>query len=863
MKSLLVISVCIAVLSSFAIAQQTTTSYACNIANCQLCSFPNFCGLCNNNFMLQINSSTSAPYCQAVTCNITNCATCYQNNLCSVCNANYAVSANGTCVLDTIPTTCGVGCLNCNSTACLLCNFGYNLLNGACFSNNGNSTANCMSGFTPYACQFCKSGYVVSAGYQCSANPGFTCNSITNCAACTQSGQTVTCSQCLPDYQLNSGTNTCTALTCNVQNCMSCSSTTCSKCLPLYELTAAGQCELIVYQCNVQNCLYCSAANLCSQCTAGYVPVANTQTGSVTNLGSSCVLLTSSVGGSVPVTNCQVYGNMFPGTSTLGVGCVICQPNFVNVGGYCVANISLGNYTCTIENCVYCVQNNICGQCAPGYSVNIANAGICAPNYSPIPHCLTTPLFSTACTQCASGYALVDFAACVPLPNPVVTCNISGCNYCLSNNTCQACMAGYNPVVNNTCTPECNIANCFQCSSTNTCQACAYGFYLSTNQCLNASNQSSTFCSNTFGVNCTQCSYYQCTQCATGYTINTNVGGCCPTPNYNYANCAQYSTQWGSGCSVTITCTLCNPGAIFMQPFVSSPEVCVKLPCNITNCSYCFQSSICSVCNTGFNLVNNSCVAYTVNSTCTTTNCVQCNSNNQCTACLSGYLLYNGSCVCDFQNCLACQGGNYCTLCAFPTIATITSSSGCLPLITLGTFCNVSNCLFCSSMGVCGQCFNGYSLQSNGVCTQNVCNRVNNCTLCNYQQNICYACNPGYVPSTFMGPSCVAVSATYSCAVAGCMVCQSNNPNACQTCSPFNSLTSNNQCDTINCITDCIYCLSSNQCIICAAGFYLTTSNTCVPITASSNVTACPSSITNCVGCQVSSASGVNVTICT
>lgn len=175
----------------------------------------------------------------------------------------------------------------------------------------------------------------------------------------------------------------------------------------------------------------------------------NSQAGAVSNLGSSCVLQTSSVGGSIPVTNCQVYGNMFPGTSTLGVGCVTCQQNYVNVGGYCVANISLGNYTCNIENCVYCVQNNICGQCAPGYTVYIANAGVCAPNYSPIPNCLFTPLFSTACTQCASNYTLVD-SACVPIPNPVVTCNISGCNYCVTNNTCQSCMTGYTQV-NNTC----------------------------------------------------------------------------------------------------------------------------------------------------------------------------------------------------------------------------------------------------------------------------------------------------------------------------------------------------------------------------------------------------------------------------
>ena len=861
MKTLLVISVCIALLSSFAIAQQAPTSFACNIANCQLCSFPNFCGLCNNNFMLQINNSTSVPYCQAVTCNIANCTTCYQNNVCSVCNANYAVTVNGTCTFNTNPTTCGVGCLNCNSTACLLCNFGYNLLNGACFANNGNSTANCMSGFTPYACQFCNSGYVVSAAYQCTSNLGFTCNSITNCASCTQSGQTITCQQCLPNFQLNTGNNTCTALTCNVQNCMACSnSTTCSQCLPLYLLTNSTiQCELIVYQCNITNCVYCSAANICSQCTAGYIPVPNNQ-GGFSNLGSSCVLLTSSVGGVIPVTNCLVYGNMFPGTSTLGVGCVTCNTEFVNVGGYCVANISLANYTCTIENCVYCVQNNICGQCTPGYTVNIANAGVCTPNYSPIPNCLVTPLFSAACTQCAPGYALVGFTACVPLPNPVVTCNIPGCNYCTTNDTCQVCMTGYNPVINNTCTPLCNISNCYQCNSTTACQACAYGFYLNTTSqlCVNASNQNSTFCSSTYGVNCTQCSFYQCTQCATGYTLNTNVGGCCPTPIYNINNCSQYSTQWGSGCSVTVTCTLCNPGALFLQPFISSPQVCASLPCNITNCAYCFRSNVCIVCSPGYNLTNNSiCVAYNVNTSCPA-NCAQCSSSTQCTSCLGGYILYNGNCVCNFQNCLACQGASYCTLCAFPTFATITSSGGCLPLINLGTYCNIQNCLYCSSSGVCGQCSDGFSLQPNGACVQNICNRINNCSLCNYNQNLCFACNPGYLPTTFMSASCVSVQTNYSCSVPGCTVCSSNNSTNCTSCSPFTTRTQNGQCDPINCIANCVYCYASNLCIICAPGFYLTTSNVCVQFPANTSAVACPSTIPNCIGCQIVN----NVTVC-
>lgn len=42
----------------------------CDIANCRACSYFNFCGACENNYILSINSTTGAPYCEAVTCDI-------------------------------------------------------------------------------------------------------------------------------------------------------------------------------------------------------------------------------------------------------------------------------------------------------------------------------------------------------------------------------------------------------------------------------------------------------------------------------------------------------------------------------------------------------------------------------------------------------------------------------------------------------------------------------------------------------------------------------------------------------------------------------------------------------------------------
>lgn len=186
MRFLLIISTLFLWLFSFVFAQAPSVSYYCNVANCQACSYINLCGICINNYILQINITTSVPYCQPILCNIPNCQTCYQNNACSICNSGYYVSSNGTCINGN-PPQCSAGCINCNSTSCLLCSYGFNLLNGICFPNNGNLLSNCQSAFTAYSCQLCNPGYIVSPSYNCIGNPGFSCNSISNCDVCNSS----------------------------------------------------------------------------------------------------------------------------------------------------------------------------------------------------------------------------------------------------------------------------------------------------------------------------------------------------------------------------------------------------------------------------------------------------------------------------------------------------------------------------------------------------------------------------------------------------------------------------------------------------------------------------------------------------
>lgn len=124
----------------------------------------------------------------------------------------------------------------------------------------------------------------------------------------------------------------------------------------------------------------------CSVCEDGYSPLDLGNEGN----GSICVQNTQSTPNSLniqeifyyPVNNCQKFGSMIYGTSILQIGCLICEDGFLWNAGYCVANISLQIYQCSIPNCAYCAQNNYCVQCQDGYISYMGNYQKCIPYYS-------------------------------------------------------------------------------------------------------------------------------------------------------------------------------------------------------------------------------------------------------------------------------------------------------------------------------------------------------------------------------------------------------------------------------------------------------------------------------------------------
>ena len=260
--------------------QQSQQGIQCNVANCQYCSMPNFCGQCQNNYLLQLNSTTGNYYCNQVTCP-SNCGSCFQNNTCNSCNNNFILTNMGQCTTNSssassksIPPNCLWGY---SATNCSLCGYGFTLKSGYCYPTITltASDVNCMIKMSSSSCQICTTGYIVNQFGQCVSNNGYTgaCN-ISNCIVCTNS---TSCASCANGYQI-SGTTllTCILLPCNLAGCQACTnSTACAVCQFGYLLnTVTNLCQMATSACSgIANCVSClnqAKGQSCSLCSPGY-----------------------------------------------------------------------------------------------------------------------------------------------------------------------------------------------------------------------------------------------------------------------------------------------------------------------------------------------------------------------------------------------------------------------------------------------------------------------------------------------------------------------------------------------------------------------------------------------------------------
>ena len=446
--------------------------FQCNVPNCQYCSYPNMCGICNNNYVLMLDNSTGAFYCDAATC-LSNCATCYQNNTCQSCNSGFYITSSGSCSqqstsASSIPPNCLWGSASQN---CSLCNYGYSLQAGFCYptiTTTGNDT-NCMIKVSSYICQICSPNYLVNPFGKCVPNSQNQngCNA-QNCAYCSGNN---TCTLCMPGFQLTAS-NTCSNNVCNQNGCAACASNgQCSTCMAGYVLNSQTKaCQVVGYACNDPACQFCSSPQSCGQCLPGF-QLTNYQTGS-TSVGICRSLVCP-----FNITNCQTCAYSFNSNFNFQqLMCTQCNQGFSLANGYCL--LSLTTFGCSATNCLTCLYPNFCSQCKPGFS--LSSYGTCIPTQCNIPNCVSCSL-NFICQQCQTGYTLAlgniastlqninsfaNFALtqqCIP---NTISCNVTNCAYCLSNNVCATCATGFDFSSSNSniCSPACNVANCLQCN---------------------------------------------------------------------------------------------------------------------------------------------------------------------------------------------------------------------------------------------------------------------------------------------------------------------------------------------------------------------------------------------------------------
>lgn len=324
----------------------------------------------------------------------------------------------------------------------------------------------------PMICQVCGDGFFVGTLGTCLLMNQInqtTCN-IQNCAYCTNANST--CQACMPGFQLTSQ-NTCTNNTCNIEGCANCGNNgLCSGCILGYNFVAAtNTCQKIGYGCSDPNCQICIGPQSCGQCIPGYTIKQFYTT------GGNSVMLCRPLPCPISIQNCAKcsyqYTSLFNFQQVL---CAQCNPNYILVNGYCVAQLT--TYNCSVANCASCSFNNFCSQCNNGYVLsalgiciptqcnNVANCASCSANY--------------ICQQCNTGYSLsLGFLSFQfqPISTTVInmltsqcvlnkiSCNIANCAYCNSNNVCASCAMGYDfpSGGSNSCIPACNVNNCYQC----------------------------------------------------------------------------------------------------------------------------------------------------------------------------------------------------------------------------------------------------------------------------------------------------------------------------------------------------------------------------------------------------------------
>lgn len=516
--------------------------------------------------------------------------------------------------------------------------------------------------------------------------------------------------------------------------------------------------------------------------------------------------------------------------------CTTCQSGFFFQRGVCVA---VTNIT---SNCVAYSSNGICSQCSSEFVPAIGGASCLQVNQ--VNNCSAYNVVN--CTLCNSGYYLnqnyyLSVAYTSPqswatfmFPDSSKSIQLSSAQICQptivancitfsSYDNCVKCVTGFY-LSAGTCimNPISPIANCIVYKTINLCLTCSVGFSVS----------STGGCSTILPItNCVaynnSANFVQCTQCNSGFFIQSNVN-CQPRQNsINITNCLVVSP-------ISDTCSVCVVGfnltGDMLACLPSSPFCAVYATSTFQS-----QALLCSSCVNGYFLSLNQCLQGTI------TNCTTYSSMaNFCVVCASGSYAFAGNCTLQ-PNISQCSvysptTNATCSVCNSSNSFAFQYQSVCSP-VTLVPFCQSYGV-----NGVCLSCITGYFLFSN-ACIQ-FSNLLPNCISATYISGTfsCTGCVSGYVfsnalkvcdlPFQYITDSCLTPSLTGSSydlsPFATCITCVNgavgfdfNNHFVCVEVAllPYTS--------ALTMVPNCIKLRSSGGCLRCDVGFVLTSTFTC------------------------------------
>ncbi|ELP92867.1 hypothetical protein EIN_508680 [Entamoeba invadens IP1] len=380
----------------------------------------------------------------------------------------------------------------------------------------------------------------------------------------------------------------------------------------------------------------------------------------------------------------------------------------------------------------------------------------------------------------------------------------------LSLEGCSSCEENYYSAGLNGCLQSTSeYQYCTSIDSENNCEFCVSGALLSEGRCV----MYDEFCATSTTANSPVCK-----TCYSGFFVNSE-GKC---QSGEIANCMKYTSK--------TDCSMCLTGYRLLDNKCEKDDKCVGFiaglclgcpkgyfvsqkacfPCG-ENCESCTSSTKCKICYEGFAVQNGVCEK------CEVLNCTKCDeSGKMCEICENGYSLFEGKCVRCVNHCDKCRDVLSCETCESGYIAV---DGGCAE-------CEILNCLKCTEgVDQCNGCASGYSLQDN-YCFKT----IKNCKTYS-EDGMCKVCNTNYIFDETDSTKCIRKPCSVEGDGGNCTTCSlgyyKTEDSSCEKCSSKCSAgctMRENECDLLiekRSLEGCAIYEKDGKCAICKEDYKL------------------------------------------